>query len=641
MLSDAELHTLRAVAEALIPPGGRFPLGAGDVGTAERAGRYLAGMAPETQRQVRLLLRAWEAAPLASRHLRRFSRLAPAARDEWVERCLASRLPWRRVPLLLLKTLCLSAFCADPRVEQALGYGHGCLDARAPGSGPRLTPLQYPEVRGDVEEVADACVVGSGAGGAVAAYELACAGLRVVVLEEGAYFTQADFTGPPMNGGATVALGRPTIPVPLGKCVGGTTVVNSGTCFRTPARVLGAWASEHGVTDADPATMAPYFDEVEHMIGVRPVPWEIIGRNAEVFDRGVRALGFGGEPIRRNIVGCRGCGECAFGCPSDAKQAMHLTYLPAACAAGARLYARCRVERMRIERGRAAGIEAVLLERDGDAVRGRLRVCAPLVVAAAGAIHTPGLLARSGVRHPALGRNLRLHPAVGVAGYFKEELLAWRGTLQSYLVDRLQDSHGVMIEVTNPVPGVSAAALPGVGLALKDGLARFRHAASAGLFVSDTGSGRVRRLPGGREPLVTYRLAPADARALSEGIALVAEIFFAAGAESVYPGVAGIPELRHPREAAALREGRFGPSALQPTGFHPMGTARMGGDPGRSVTDSWGAVRGIRGLHVADASLFPTCVGVNPQVSIMAFAARIARRLSVSLPPPARGIGAR
>jgi len=430
------------------------------------------------------------------------------------------------------------------------------------------------------------------------------------------------------NGGATVALGRPAIPVPLGKCVGGTTVVNSGTCFRTPVRVLGAWAGEHGVADADPATMAPYFDEVERAIGVRPVPWEIIGRNAEVFDRGVRALGLGGEPIHRNIVGCRGCGECAFGCPSDAKQAMHLTYLPAACAAGARLYARCRVERMRIERGRAAGVEAVLLGRDGDAVHGRLRVHAPLVVAAAGAIHTPGLLARSGVRHPALGRNLRLHPAVGVAGYFKEELRAWRGTLQSYLVDRLQDSHGVMIEVTNPVPGVSAAALPGVGTALKDGLARFRHAASAGLFVSDTGSGRVRRLPRGREPLITYRLTPVDARALCEGIALVAEILFAAGAESVYPGVAGMPELAHPREAAALREGRLGPSALQPTGFHPMGTARMGGDPERSVTDSWGAVRGVSGLHVADASLFPTCVGVNPQVSIMAFAARIARRLA-------------
>jgi choline dehydrogenase-like flavoprotein len=641
MLSAGELRTLRAVAEALIPPGGAFRLGAGDVGTAERVGRYLAGMAPETQRQVRLLLHAWEATPLASRHLGRFSRLAPAARAAWVEQSLASRLPWRRIPLLLLKTLCLSAFCADPRVEAALGYDHGCLDERAPARGPRLAPLQYPEVGGEVEETADACVVGSGAGGAVVACELARAGLRVVVLEEGGYFTQADFTGAPMervqrfyrNGGATVALGRPTIPIPLGKCVGGTTVVNSGTCFRTPERVLCEWGSEYGLADADPAAMAPYFDEVEHALGVRPVPWEIIGRNAEVFDRGVRALGLHGEPIRRNIVGCRGCGECAFGCPSDAKQAMHLTYLPAAGAAGARLYARCRADRVRIERGRAVGVDAVLLERDGDVIRGRLTVRAPLIVVAAGAIHTPGLLSRSGVHHPWLGRNLRVHPAVGVAAYFEEELLAWRGTLQSYLVDHLQDSHGVMIEVTTPVPGVSAAALPGVGRALKDGLARFRHAASAGLFVSDTGSGRVRRLPGTREPLLTYRLAPADARALCEGIALVAEVFFAAGAKSVYTGVAGVPELGHPREAAALREGAFSPAALVPTGFHPMGTARMGGDPARSVTDSWGALRGVHGLHVADASLFPTCVGVNPQVSIMAFAARIARRLAAGRPP--------
>src|SRR5213593_1210726 len=499
MLSDAELHTLRAVAEALIPPGGGFPLGAGDVGTAERAGRYLAGMAPETQRQVRLLLRAWEAAPLASRHLRRFSRLAPAARDEWVERCLASRLPWRRIPLLLLKTLCLSAFCADPRVEQALGYAHGCLDARAPATGPRLTPLQHPEVCGDVEEVADACVIGSGAGGAVVAHELARAGLRVLVLEEGAYFTRDDFHGPPMervqrlyrSGGATVAFGRPAIPLPLGKCVGGTTVVNSGTCFRTPDRVLHAWEAEEGVEGADPAAMAPYFDEVERAISVRPVPWEIIGRNAELFDRGVQALGLHGEPIRRNIDGCHGCGQCAFGCPSDAKQAMHLSYLPSAVDAGARLYARCRVDRVVLENGRAAGVDATLLDRHDDAIRGRLRVRSPLVVVAAGAVHTPGVLRRSGLRHRALGRNLRVHTAVGVAGYFREEVRAWRGTLQSYFVDHLQESHGVMIEVTNPVPGIGTAALPGVGTAIKAGLARFPHAASAGLFVSDTGAGRV------------------------------------------------------------------------------------------------------------------------------------------------------
>jgi choline dehydrogenase-like flavoprotein len=307
---------------------------------------------------------------------------------------------------------------------------------------------------------------------------------------------------------------------------------------------------------------------------------------------------------------------------------MHLTYLPRACAAGARLFARCRVERVNLEHGRAAGVDAVLLAPDSDAVRGRLRVRAARVVVAAGAIHTPGLLARSGVRHPRLGRNLRIHPAVGVAAYFREPVRAWRGTLQSYFVDRLHASHGVMIEVTNPVPGVTAASLPGVGPALKEGLARFPHAASAGLFVSDTGQGRVRSIPGQREPLTTYRLAAADAHALGEGIALVAEVLFAAGAEGVYSGVAGVPELRHPRDAAAIRERGVKPAALLPTGFHPMGTACMGGDPATSVTDSWGRVRGVRGLTVTDASLFPTCVGVNPQVSIMAFATRIVRRIT-------------
>ena len=636
MLTPGEARTFANVAEAIVPRGGDFPLGAADVGVAERATAWMERLPTGACRQIRMLLRAWEASPLASRHLRSFSRLSPETRAAWVETCAASPAPWRRIPLVLLKMLALAAFTADPRVEAALGYTYDCLESAPTRRGPRLAPLQHPDVHGAVDETADVCIVGSGAGGAVVAHELARAGLRVVVLEEGAYFTQDDFHGPPMervqrlyrSGGATMAFGRPAIPLPLGKCVGGTTVVNSGTCFRTPDRVLRAWEVEDGVDGADPAAMAPFFDEVERAISVRSVPWEIIGRNAELFDRGVQALGLHGEPIRRNIDGCHGCGQCAFGCPSDAKQAMHLSYLPSAVDAGARLYARCRVDRVVLENGRAAGVDATLLDRHDDTPRGRLRVRAPRVVVAAGAVHTPGVLRRSGVRHRALGRNLRIHPAVAVAGYFREEVRAWRGTLQSYFVDHLQDSHGVMIEVTNPVPGVSTAVLPGVGTAMKTQLARFPHAASAGLFVSDTGAGRVIGLGGTREPLLTYRLAPADVRGLFAGIALVTEIFFAAGAESVYPAVAGVGELHHPREAAALRDGRFGAAALMPTGFHPMGTARMGRDPGRAVVDSWGAVHGARGLYVADASLFPTCVGVNPQVSIMAFATRIARRIA-------------
>src|SRR5262245_36188343 len=274
VLSSAELRTLRALADALVPRGGPFALGADDVGTAERIGDYLARLTPATRQQIRLLVRAWDAGPLASRHLRPFHRLSPEARAAWLDACETSRLPWRRAPLLLLKTLCLTAFCADPRVEEALGYTHACLDAREPRPGRRLAPLQWPDVADGHEETADVCIVGSGAGGAVVAHELAAAGRRVVILEEGAYFTQADFTGPPFervqrmyrNGGAMVALGRPTLPLPLGRAVGGTTVVNSGTCFRTPDRVLRAWEADEGLDGIDPAAMAPYFAEVERAI---------------------------------------------------------------------------------------------------------------------------------------------------------------------------------------------------------------------------------------------------------------------------------------------------------------------------------------------------------------------------------------
>src|SRR5262245_38713028 len=226
----------------MIPSGGPFPLGAVDVETAARVARYVAAMPAGMQRQLRLLLRTWEASPLASRHLGRFSRLSPEARTVWLADAESSTLPWRRLPLYLLKVLCLSAFCADPRVEQALGYSTDCLDPSPKARGPRLEPLQYPQVMGPVSEDVDVCIVGSGAGGAVVAHTLAQAGLRVVILEEGGYFSQPDFAGPPFervqrfyrDGGATLALGRPTVPVPVGKCVGGTTVVNSGTCFRTP-----------------------------------------------------------------------------------------------------------------------------------------------------------------------------------------------------------------------------------------------------------------------------------------------------------------------------------------------------------------------------------------------------------------------
>lgn len=630
-LSFSDREILRALAETLLPPGGQIAIGGIECGADRQLADRIDGLSPAATRRLRTLVRLFDVSAALGGGLRRFSRQSLERRLQCLDQ--AQRSSWRGALLEPLQVLLLMSAVSCPEVEAALGYDSRCVDPSPPGNGPRLHPRQFPEISGDVEVGADACVIGSGAGGAAVAKELAEAGLRVVIVEEGSYFTQEDFHGSPFDRtlrfyrdhGMTFALGRRPVPVPLGACVGGTTVVNSGTCFRTPETVLREWESEFGLEGFDPVSMAPVFDRVESILRVKPVPWEIIGENARIFDRGVRALGLHGEPILRNIEGCRGCGVCAFGCPSDAKQAMHLSYLPLAEKAGAAIFSRCRAEAIEMEGGRGCAVTASILgAAPGDEVKGRLRVRASFVVLAAGAIHTPLLLLgnRIGNRSVA-GRNLRLHPALGVGALFLEPVYAWRGTMQSYFVDELQASQGVMIEVTNPVPAVAVGMMREIGIALKERLATLPFTATAGLFVSDHSAGRVRRTPRGGA-LITYSLIAEDAARLLRGVALVAEIFLAAGSSEVVTPLRRKPRLRSRKEIDELRSAAVRPEELQVTGFHPMGTCRMGRDPERSVVAPDGSVHGSENLYVADASVFPTCVGVNPQVSIVAFATRIA-----------------
>jgi choline dehydrogenase-like flavoprotein len=631
VLTTAERETLCALAAALFPVDGAIPVDGVTAHVPETIERYLTAFSPKVRRQLRLCLRGFDLLPLLSCSRRRFRQMTAAERAAILAGSV-SRPLLRKLPLMVLKQLCTSAYCDDPAVATAVGVGQACLDPSPKTAGPRLHPLAYPELRGTVEREVDVCVVGSGAGGAVVAKELAEAGCRVAVVEEGAYFTQQDFAGPLFDRvqrlyrdqGTTVALGWPLIPLPVGKAVGGTTVVNSGTCFRTPPAVLEAWEREHGLEDADAAAMRPRFERVEAVINTRPTPWNLLGKNATTFHRGVAALGLHGAPISRNIGNCHGCGVCAFGCPSDAKQAMHLSYLPRAEAHGAVIYARCRAERLLLAGNRAQGIEAAILD-DGDRTRGRLRIRARITVLAAGALHTPLLLRRSALaRSRHIGRHLRIHPAVAVAGLFAEEIYAWRGTLQSYYVDDLLASEGLMVEVTSPLPALTAGSHPAVGREAQDLLARYRHLVSAGVFVSDRSEGQVAGL---RTPRVFYRLGPGDARRLVTGMAFIARILFAAGAKSVYTGIAGRADLTDPRDAAILAESRVSPAALTLTGWHPMGTCRMSQSPETGAAGPHGEVFGTSGLYVADASVLPSCVGVNPQVTIMAFATRAAEHL--------------
>jgi len=631
-LPKRRYRTLAAFAEALIPGGGEISYSASDVAVAERVDAALASFDPPVRKRLERLIQLWEWLPVFSRYLRPFSRLPLASRTAFCERASRSHSAARRQPFTFLKLVCFNQWASTPPVEEAIGYTYSCVTRDPPQDGARLEVAAFPDIDRDHIEDADVVVIGSGAGGAVMAKELAESGMSVVVLEEGAYFTRPDFAGPPWErfqrlyraNGTTVALGLPTIPMPLGKAVGGSTLINSGTCFRTPDVVLKEWGNQWGIDGIEPGAMTPFFDRVERILHVMPVPEDVLGENARVFRRGVEKLGLHGAPIPRNIDGCRGCGVCAFGCPSDAKQSTHISYLPRAQRHGTKIFARCRADRIVVSDGRARGVVASLLDDKGQP-RATLTVRAKIVVVAAGAVHTPTLLHANalGNRSGELGRNLRIHPAAGIGAWMPEDVYGWRGTLQPYYVDDWHSSHDIMIEVTSSIPSIGAGTMPGTGLFTKEVIARYKHLASAGLFVSDTSSGRVRKAGRG-EPIVTYKLNKTDTRKLVRGMVHVAEIFFAAGAKEVFTGLPGKSFVRSLAELEDVKEEAVRPGALRLTAFHPVGTARMGADPSKTVVGPWGELHDVANLFVADASVLPGCPTVNPQITIMAFATRTA-----------------
>jgi choline dehydrogenase-like flavoprotein len=479
---------------------------------------------------------------------------------------------------------------------------------------------------------ADAVVVGSGAGGALAARTLAGAGMSVVVLEEGRrhgveeFRTTAPlerFAGLYRDGGATAALGRPPVMVPIGRGVGGTTLVNSGTCYRTPAAVLERWRHGAGLAWADPEAFAPALDEVWALLQVGAVPASVMGRNGALALAGARALGWRSGPLMRNAPGCGGCCQCAIGCPRNAKFGVHLNALPQACRAGARIVAEARVVRLVVERGRATGV----LARRPDGTLFTVRAGAAVVVSA-GATETPPLLRRSGLgRHPHLGRNLAVHPAVGVSGQFDAPVVAWQGVLQSAAVEEFHETDGILVEATATPPGMGSMELPGVGRELLDALDDAGHQATLGAMVADRPVGRVM---GRGRPLLYYDLHPADGRRLVRAVGIMGRVLFAAGATEVLTGVPARPRVHSPAEldeAVAVAE----PRHMHVAAFHPCGTAAAGADPSRFPLTPRGALRGVGGLWVLDASTLPGCAEVNPQVTIMAVALTLSRALAVEL----------
>ncbi len=460
---------------------------------------------------------------------------------------------------------------------------------------------------------ADACVIGAGAGGAVLAAELAEGGAKVIVLEQGPEHKADGFTARPpqmlarlyRDGGQTVTIGNPAVALPLGRGVGGTTLINSGTCFRTPSHVLERWRTESGL-ELDDAVLDRCFGRVERALSISEVSPELAGRNAAVARRGAERLGWSHGYLRRNAKGCVGSGVCVFGCPTSAKQHTGITYIPRAIAAGAELLTGTDARRLLIRRRQVRGVETRF--PDGS----RVDVKAPRVIVAAGTIHTPLLLGASGVgsRSGQLGRNLTLHPATAAVALMDEVVEMARGVPQSFYVDEFA-REGIMFETVAGPPAYAAMSLPLVGRRHAEVMASYPRLAQLGLMVSDSSRGSIHSV--GRRPVIRYDLARADIEKFRAGMGRLEQLLRAAGALEVFlplpPGV--VPERLRARD-------------LRLMAFHPLGTARADASPERGVVDGHLAVHGLDGLYVADGSVVPSALGVNPQLTIMALATRLA-----------------
>lgn len=476
--------------------------------------------------------------------------------------------------------------------------------------------------RGSRTVRADVCVVGTGAGGAPVAKELADSGARVVVVEEGPYVAADELTARPQemlrklyrDAGQTVTIGNPPVVLPLGRAVGGSTLVNSGTCFRTPPAILERWRAEYGL-DLD---LDPHFEHVEYQVGVGKVTPDLAGRNAAVIRRGTSALGWSGDFISRNAVGCAGSGVCAFGCPRSAKRHTGLAWIAAAAEAGAAIHTSTTACRIEVSRGRATAVEAIT--RTG----GRLRVETDRVVVSAGTVHTPLLLAGSGLGSASgeLGRNLSLHPATAVLAVMDEDVDLSRGVPQSYYVDEFA-SRGFMLEGVGGPPEYLAAVIP-VGAPRHGELMRdWRRLSQFGLMVSDRARGTVRRRFG--RPVISYSLTRSDVAVFREGLAALVDLYSAAGAQSIL--VTGVGEVA-PGDGDRVRRARLRARDLKLMAFHPLGTARAHRDPARGVVNEHGRLHGLENLYVSDGSAVPSALGVNPQITIMALATRLAHHLT-------------
>ena len=623
---------------------------------------------PSQIRQLRIVLRLMDsrfANLLLARRPRTLRSMSPRSRERYLLTWAHSWIGSRRSAFGSLRKLLTYFAYADPGADASGNPRHALIgyEPEWPPITSEPTPVrphELPFAVGAPDEPitleADVVVVGSGAGGGVVAAAAAEAGRSVVVLEMGAFVDETSMPGNEMDAYDRLYLNHGlvstwdgSITMLAGSAVGGGTLINWMTTIEAPASVRDIWAGVHGIDQlGDGEAWSDDVATLEHELSVAPVD-RPPPKDAAIL-RGAEALGWEAAPIRRDAAGCTDCGSCPFGCRRGSKQSGIRVHLARACAAGARLVPRARVTRVLLERGRAVGVEGTVAGPDPatPAATRRLIVRAPQIVLAAGALRSPAILQSSGVRHRAIGRHLALHPVPVVAGRMPSPIDAWHGPMQGarsmqFVADEPR-RHGYVIESAPGHPGLIALALPWEGI---DDHARWmreiRYLLPLVAVTRDGGEGRV-SLTRARHVRIDYRLDAVGIATLRHAAVRLARMARAAGAAEI--AVASTPSIRFepihgPRDADDAAFERFidrvetmdfAPNRGSVFSAHQMGTLRMGASRGDHACDPLGRVRAsarrnrvIGGLYVADTSLFPTGIGVNPMLTVMALARRVAR----------------
>lgn len=492
----------------------------------------------------------------------------------------------------------------------------------------------------DVTDAADYVIIGSGASGATAALQLAKAGYSVVMLEEGPWIRTRQF-GADMFGamktmfrdmGGTLTVGKAAFPILQGRCVGGSTTINSAIAWRAPEKIIDAWTTDYGLDGVvTNEKLESHYVALEESLSVKPVDDAVLGVQNALFAEAALKLGIRAQRIQRYDAGCEASSSCITGCRTGKKLSMNVTFVPQSLHQGARLYTSTKALKVESKYGRATSVRGQFLARG----KPQLEVIAKRgVIVAASVVQTPGILMRSGVKSKAVGRHFQVHLVSSLTAGYHRVVNMEQGATQGFNSVHFGESERFKTEVVSLPPELLAVRLPGMAGELMKNLLDYKHALNWGVVVRAEAQGRIVPVLGTDQ--ILFSPTPTDMARIRRGLKVLSEMMFASGAKEIWPSVVGMPTMKGPDDLKAWDSTSLEPMDYGLMASHLFGTARMGPDAKTSAVGLDFQVHGLRGLYVLDSSIFPTNIGINPQHTIMAVA-RLACERIIESPLPERG----